>query len=164
MTLRQRMEEKRLDTVMDAGRRLGYEMRPRQQEVVLTFLKGKDVFVSLPTGSGKSLCYWILPWTFDKIKGHLNPSSMIVVISPLISLVRDQVNSLTKKGLSAIYVGDVCDDNTISRVHEGHYQVIFFSPELILRNETWRDMITSSVYRDNLVGLVVDEAHCVKKW
>ena len=90
------------DAVMDAGRRLGYEMRPRQQEVVLTFLKGKDVFVSLPTGSGKSLCYWILPWTFDKIKGHLNPSSMIVVISPLISLVRDQVNSLTKKGQSAI--------------------------------------------------------------
>ena len=42
--------------------------------------------------------------------------------------------------------------------------MIFFSPELILRNETWRDMITSSVYRDNLVGLVVDEAHCVKKW
>ena len=139
MTLRQRMEEKKLDAVMDAGRRLGYEMRPRQQEVVLTFLKGKDVFVSLPTGS-------VLPLTFDKIKGHLNPSSMIVVISPLISLVRDQVNSLTKKGLSAIYVGDVCDDNTIRRVHEGHYQVIFFSPELILRNETWRDMITSSVY------------------
>ena len=69
MTLRQRMEEKRLDAVMDAGRRLGYEMRPRQQEVVLTFLKGKGVFVSLPTGSGKSLCFGFYHGLLTKSKG-----------------------------------------------------------------------------------------------
>ncbi len=49
-------------------------------------------------------------------------------------------------------------------VHEGLYQVLFFSPESLLTNETWRDMIQCQTYKQNLVGFIVDEAHCVKKW
>ncbi len=52
----------------------------------------------------------------------------------------------------------------MEEVHEGRHQVIFFSPESLLTEDTWRDMLQSWHYRENLVGFVVDEAHCVKKW
>lgn len=152
-----------LAAIGEAGRRLGYqEVREKQREVVFNFIKGKDVFVSLPTGSGKSLCYSILPWTFDVLKKQ--QQSIIVVVSPLVALMKDQVASFTSRGLSSIYIGEVNSEEKVARVHEGKYQVIFFSPELLLNDEVWRDMLQSSMYRENLVGLIIDEAHCVKKW
>ena len=92
---------KSLDTkkeaAISAARRLGYQnFKPEQMEVVLGFISGRDVFVSLPTGYGKSLCYACLPWTFDII-GNGEPS-IVLVISPLLSLMQDQVTGLS--GLS----------------------------------------------------------------
>ena len=87
---------KSLDTkkeaAISAARRLGYRnFKHEQMKVVLGFLSGRDVFVSLPTGYGKSLCYACLPWTFDII-GNGEPS-IVLVISPLLSLMQDQVTS-----------------------------------------------------------------------
>ena len=131
----------------------------------MKFISSRDVFVSLPTGSGKSLCYSVLPWTYDRLRNRRKPSSLIIVVSPLVALMKDQVASLTKKGLSAVYVGEVgSNEDTVAEIHEGQYQVIFFSPELLLTDETWRDMLQSPVYREHLVGFIIDEAHCVKKW
>ncbi len=61
-------------------------------------------------------------------------------------------------------VEDQVDDKLVEEIHEGQYQVVFFSPESLLTEETWRDMLQSEVYQENTVGFIVDEAHCVKKW
>jgi bloom syndrome protein len=75
--------------------------------------------------------------------------------------MEDQVASFDSKGIRAIHV--LQEDYAVEKLHAGQYQILFFSPEGILPNETWRDMIQSLIYRENVVVLVVDEAHCVKK-
>ena len=127
------------------------------------------MFVSLPTGSGKSLCYSCLPWTFDYLKGDewRTARSIVVVVSPLIALMKDQVAALLQKGVNAVYVSGgekEVDENVVEELHERQYQLVFFSPESLLTVEEWRDMLQTEVYQENVVGFVVDEAHCVKKW
>ena len=76
-----------------ACKRLGFSsLRPQQNSAVLSFLRWNDVFVSLPTGSGKSLCFAILPFAFDELHGRTG--SVVIVVSPLISLMKDQVGIL----------------------------------------------------------------------
>ena len=70
---------------------------------------------------------------------------------------------MIEREMSAVYVGDA-DSTTETEVCEGKYQLVFLSPEALLTNPMWRDMLQSPVYHSNLVALVVDEAHCVKKW
>ena len=150
-----------------ATSKLGYSALHRQQEKVvkaLKFVVGRDVFVSLPTGSGKSLCYCILPLVFDELSG-VDGKSIVVVVSPLIALMKDQVLAMEARNVRAVYVGDCTEEGSeATEICSGKYQLVYMSPEALLTNEHWRDMLLSPVYRDNLVGLVVDEAHCVKKW
>ena len=74
-----------------AANDLGYSQLTSSQSLVLyEYLSGKDVFVSLPTGSGKSLCYWVLPGAFDALR-KTSGESIVVVVSPLIALMKDQV-------------------------------------------------------------------------
>ena len=84
---------------------LGYaKVRQEQFDVILNFLKGNDVFVSLPTGGGKSLCYACLPYVYDHLRDKTS-SSIAIVISPLNALMQDQVTSFTKRGMTAVHVG-----------------------------------------------------------
>lgn len=153
--------------VSTAAQEMGYsKLRGNQEKVVKTFLQHRDVFVSLPTGSGKSLCYCILPFVFDKIRRTKTEfQSIVVVVSPLIALMKDQVMAMTRRGVSAVYVGEVEEGSeTFLRICAGKYQTVFMSPEALLTDVKWRDMLHSQVFQYNLVALVVDEAHCVKKW
>ena len=86
--------------------KLGYrEVRSEQLEAVREFIKDKDVFVSLPTGSGKSLCYGCLPLVYDYLrKNDSKTKSVVLVISPLRALMLDQVKSLSAKGVDSVYV------------------------------------------------------------
>jgi len=146
---------------------LGYSnASPKQFEAVYNFVQGRDVFVSLPTGSGKSLCYASLPLVFDKIakcKEYVatagqSQSHTIVCISPLTFLILDQVQLFTKKGLHVMYVkGKDLDDGIIL----GHYQLLYKSPESLLAH---RELFTCSIFCNNLSGLVVDEANLICKW
>ena len=86
-----------------------------------------------------------------------------MVISPLIALMKDQVRRMKEKGVSAIYLAEV-DHQTEMKVCEGKYKLIYSSPECLLTNVMWRDVLQSDVYQQNLVAFVIDEAHCVKKW
>ena len=114
------------------AKELGYPegLRPKQQQVVRHFLLGCDVFVSLPTGSGKSLCYCVLPKVFDYLRSS-SAGSIVVVISPLIALMQDQVRAMTERGVKAVYAGGV-DDKLEADVCAGDYQLVYFSPESIL--------------------------------
>ena len=102
---------------------LGYNSASKEQfEAINNFVQGRDVFVSLPTGSGKSLCYAALPLVFDNIRkykegtaGHaqseVSPHSIVVCLSPLTSLILDQVLSFTKRELQVMYIkGKELDD------------------------------------------------------
>ncbi len=89
-----------------AALRLGYDSLKAEQELAITsFIRGNDVFVSLPTGYGKSLCFALLPSVFDMLKG-VEKASIVLVISPLISIITDQVASFCAKGITAAFAGD----------------------------------------------------------
>lgn len=123
------------------------------------FIPGRDIFVSLPMVSGKSLCYCILLGAFDAIQ-H-SSSSIVIVVSPLIAQMKDQVRAMIEGMFSMVYVGEV---ESIDEVHEGNYQIVFISYEALLTDKTWRDMLHSPVYQERFVAFVVDKARCVKKW
>ena len=75
------------------------------------------------------------------------------------------MNSLAAKGLSTVYVsGDLTDKEVKSRVFNGMYQLVLISPELLMTNLYWREMMRTEVYQRQLVAFVVDEAHCIIKW
>ena len=128
----------------------------------------KDVFLNLPTGFGKSLIYQALPLIFDEIsesvRGHI-----VVVVSPLLNLIQDQVNTLQKLGISAVSLSSVMEDdedleNKIKDVEFGRFSVVYATPEALMLNERWRRMLTNLLYSSRLCAIAVDEAHVIKQW
>ena len=86
--------------ILQATQRLGYpSLRENQYKAVFSFLNGNDVFVILPTGSGKSLCFAVLRFAFDDLHGRVG--SIVIVISPLIALMKDQVSLLCYTHINA---------------------------------------------------------------
>ena len=139
---------------------LGYsELRSQQKDAIKAFVAAHDVFISLPTGFGKSLIYALL---FDKLRCKLKPSSIVIVICPLNALMKDQVERFKSLGIQAAYVGDQSLDTAAFLT--GDVKLIFISPESLNRGSLWRDVISSDVYEQNVVAFVIDEAHLVKNW
>ena len=147
------------------GRSCGYaEIKDKQRDAILAFASGKDVFVSLPTGYGKSFCYQCLPLLFDTLHSHNVPTSIVVVVTPLAAIMKDQVSDLGSKQISAIQVTSSMDEVVESEIIGGQFSMIYISPELLLRKAKWREMLRSDLFQERLVGFIIDEAHCVKKW
>ena len=92
-----------IEVKIDAGARiLGYIMlKEDQRQVITLLLEGNDVFACLPTRYEKSLCFYCLPVIFDQLNQHCSPWSVAIVISPLHALMKEQVTSLERKGLSS---------------------------------------------------------------
>ena len=154
-----------LAVIVDSFKQLGYqEPKAEQIEAIFEFVSGRDAFVVLPTGSGKSLCYVALPLIFDKLNSltSTTSNSLVVVLSPLLSLMSDQVKKYGDRGLKCAFIGDSEDQE--EGIMKGRYQIVYASPEALLRATQWREMLKSCVYHDHLIGLVVDEAHCVNSW
>lgn len=146
-----------------ASTKLGYtSLKDKQKEVITKFVSGRDVFATLPTGYGKSLCYGCLPLIYDQLRSIRG--SIAVVVSPLSALMKDQVDSFRKRGISAAFVTSDCDEQISIDVVEGRYQLVFISPEQLISRERFRSMCMNECYTERLVAFVVDEAHCVKKW
>ena len=97
-----------LSVIIDeAATSLGYtHLKDEQKKALHAFISGKDAFVSLPTGYGKSLCYALLPSVFDAKRGLVEKTSIVMVVSPLTALMKDQSASFTHRGISAGYVSD----------------------------------------------------------
>ena len=145
-------------------------LKPEQLAAVRCIVSGKDVFVWLPTGFGKSLCYEVLPFVFDHLKGQ-GPEgfSLVLVISPLISLMIDQVISLRARGVAAAIVSGNKGVNksllaTESDIAGGSFRVLLSAPEAIVGSDKWREVLLNPCVGERVVAVTVDEAHCVSKW
>ena len=91
--------------------------------------------------------------------------TIVVVVTPLISLMIDQKEKYAKKGISVDFVGSAQHSgDAVAAVLNGKIQLVYISPENLLKNPCFRNMLTSDCYKENLRALVVDEAHCVKLW
>ena len=95
------------------------------------FVNGSGVFVSLPTGSGKSLCYPVLPAIFDILHYSDSSAAMVIVVSPSISLMKDQVATFQKKGVKAAHI-TLSNSETLLSVLAADFQLIYISPETLL--------------------------------
>lgn len=133
----------------------GYEsFRPLQREIVESALAGNDTLALLPTGGGKSLCYQ-LPAMIRE--------GLTLVISPLIALMKDQVDALSANGIAATYLNSSIDAATaaqrIEALERGEYRLLYAAPERALLPG-----FLASLQRWNLQFIAVDEAHCVSEW
>ncbi len=133
----------------------GYDsFRPLQQEIISHVLSGKDTLVIMPTGSGKSLCYQIPALVFE---------GLTVVVSPLISLMKDQVEQLHEVGVKAVCLNsslprDVYHNNVI-QIKKGAVKMLYAAPETLLMPGTL-DLLKSV----RVSCLTIDEAHCISEW
>src|SRR5471030_1831726 len=133
----------------------GFEtLRHGQFEIINSILNGIDTFCLMPTGAGKSVCYQIPAIIFQGIT---------IVISPLISLMKDQVDNLIEVGIKAAYINSTQRMDKIKNIlldaSIGEYKIIYISPER-LESKIFRDMIKDF----EISQIAIDEAHCVSQW
>ena len=126
-----------------------------QDNTLKALLKGRDVYLSVKTGSGKSLCYQAFSslWRLENIG-----ICQIVTVTPLVSIMKEQCDFLMNLGFTATYIGK--DDGENSGILAGQYEFVFTSPESLLGVPMWREMLSNETTR----LLVVDEAHTVLHW
>ena len=106
---------------------IGYGcLKSEQEEVVGEFVKSNDVFVCFLSGYGKSFCYLILSVLFDMLYGRDCFYSMIIIVTPLIAIMKDQVRFLERKGLKAAYVVKGSDSDVMDQIIPGKFFYIFF--------------------------------------
>lgn len=125
-------------------------------------LEESEVFINLPTGSGKSLIYQGLPIVFDTVRrksGHI-----VAVISPLLNLINDQVNYVNGLGTKAVNLSSIKSEEERVMAEQGAFSLIYGTPEAWLKNQRWRDMLNNSVYSEKLCAIAIDEAHVLKQW
>ena len=116
--------------IATAAHSLGYMLKPEQRTSIFQFASGSDVFVSLPTGYGKSLCYTLLPSVFDLLRG-VKEKSIVLIVSPLLALKKDQVASISEKDLSAVFISD--KDSTPPTESRCNTPLYLFSPVKVAR-------------------------------
>ena len=133
----------------------GYDsFRPGQEDIVRRLLAGQDVLAVMPTGAGKSICY--------QVPALLLPG-ITIVVSPLVSLMKDQVGALVQAGVAAAFLNNSLNDNQkalmLRRAREGWYKIIYVAPERLEMPGFQR------FAQERPISMVtVDEAHCISQW
>src|SRR2546428_9259112 len=133
----------------------GYdEFRPLQREIIQDALAGRDVLVLMPTGGGKSLCFQ-LP--------ALIREGLTIVVSPLISLMKDQVDALQTSGIPATYLNSTLDrQGAVVRwrgLHRGEYRMLYVAPERMML-----DTFLVRAVNWNIAQFAIYEAHSISEW
>ena len=96
--------------------------------------------MNLPTGFGKSMIFQLLPEEFSSLQPACE-RNIVIIVSPLVSLMKDQVSLLTLLGISAICLSDISTESQRKAVENGHYSIVYGSPETWLGYERWRKMV-----------------------
>src|SRR5665648_394412 len=132
----------------------GYdEFRPYQWEAIENTVNGNDTFVLMATGQGKSICY-MMPALLSK--------KSTIVVSPLISLMEDQVLQLNTLGIPAVALhSNTSDSSSWQRAEQGEFALVYLSPERLL---SWLDKIETMMQNRLICMIALDEAHCVSEW
>ena len=144
------------DTPLQSLRQIfGYHaFRPGQQEIIEDLIRGEDAFVLMPTGGGKSLCYQI---------PALHRPGVGIVVSPLISLMKDQVDALVACGVRAAFynssLGSAEARKVLAMLHQGELDLLYIAPERLMHEDFVERL------RDIPIALfAIDEAHCISQW
>ena len=145
-----------LDLLTPLRRYWGYDaFRPLQESIVRSLLAGRDACVIMPTGGGKSLCY--------QLPAAMSPDKTVIVISPLIALMEDQVAQLGQMGIPAALlnssISPVQQSRVIEKARAGGYRLLYLSPERLAREDTndWLKGVP-------VLFFAIDEAHCISEW
>jgi ATP-dependent DNA helicase RecQ len=133
----------------------GYSaFRPLQEEIVKDALAGRDVFALMPTGGGKSLCFQLPALLRD---------GLTIVVSPLISLMKDQVDALQTSGVAATFLNSALDSNEARTrwrgLHRGEHRLLYVAPERLML-----ESFLEKAKQWNVSLIAIDEAHCISEW
>src|SRR5436190_7845439 len=130
------------------------QFRPLQREIVQDALAGEDVFVLMPTGGGKSLCFQLPALMRD---------GLTIVVSPLIALMKDQVDALEASGIAATYLNSTLNREEAKTrwrgLHRGQYRMLYVAPERLML-----DAFLERALHWNIAQFAIDEAHCISEW
>ena len=155
--------------ISSAAADVGYAtLKDEQKTAVAAALRGQNVFVNVPTGFGKSAIYQVLPMCAKRVlEGQESPAKQlnpfVLVVSPLVSLMQDQVDKLNKmSGAKAVFLSR--ESSSPEDILDAQYTHLFASPEAILGVKKWRDILHSSHFSSNLLAIAIDEPHCIVKW
>jgi len=144
-----------MDLLAALKRYFGYDsFRPLQEEIIRDALAGRDVFALLPTGGGKSLCFQLPALLRD---------GLTVVVSPLIALMKDQVDAMQASGVAATFLNSTLDGETARKrlrgLHSGQFRLLYVAPERLML-----DGFLQNVKSWDVKLIAIDEAHCISEW
>jgi ATP-dependent DNA helicase RecQ len=144
-----------MDLIATLKKNFGYDrFRPLQREIISDALARRDAFVLMPTGGGKSLCFQLPALIRD---------GLTIVVSPLISLMKDQVDALQASGIPATYLNSTLDrKDAVARwrgLHRGDYRMLYVAPERLMLDTFLERAVTW-----NIAQFAIDEAHCISEW
>src|ERR1700731_2294209 len=144
-----------MDLPRTLKKHFGYDkFRPLQQEIIGDSLAGRDVFVLMPTGGGKSLCFQLPALLRD---------GLTIVVSPLISLMKDQVDALQASGIPATFLNSTLEKEEATDrwrgLHRGKYRLLYVAPERLML-----DTFLERALNWNIAQIAIDEAHCISEW
>ncbi len=134
----------------------GYDtFRPLQHEIIEAHLANRDTFALLPTGGGKSLCF--------QLPAIVRRTGLTIVVSPLIALMKDQVDQLQEAGVAATYLNSSLSSaearTRLAGLHRGEWRLLYVAPERLMLNQ-WAENLQGW----NVTAIAIDEAHCVSEW
>ena len=162
-------------------------LKPKQIICLESVFSQQDVMCVLPTGYGKSLIFHLMPMllfakheldsdSFGGISSE-DVNTIVIVISPLNSLMSNQISRLSLSGIRAavlsVKVGSDDSEENIQidfslceedKLRNGYYHIVFAHPESLISSKYGRDLLLSKTYKENVVAIVVDEAHCILDW
>lgn len=137
--------------------------RPNQLEAINAILSGRDVFVLMPTGGGKSLCYQI-----PALVSSGRTKGLTIVVSPLLALMEDQVHSLLMKGVKAAMLSSrespTQRKSIFDLLRRGDLHLVYISPEMWSTSNHFRSLVDGLYHTGLLARFVIDEAHCISNW
>jgi superfamily II DNA helicase RecQ len=175
----------------------GIILKPKQVLCLESVYLQNDVMCVLPTGYGKSLIFHLLPMLLFakfKLRGDLLlgwrlkgitttvVDAIVIVVSPLNSLMSNQISRLSESGIRASVMNTKetrrrldSDDDEVDvdidfsqceeiKLRDGHYHIVFAHPETLISSKYGRELLLSKHYQENVVAIVVDEAHCIIEW